>query len=51
MEDRERGYAGQKIILPDDTCDMIAQLANGDARRALNLLEMMVDMAEINDKD
>lgn len=51
MEDRERGYGGQKIILPDDTRDMIAQLANGDARRALNLLEMMVDMAEINDKD
>jgi len=39
MEDRERGYGGQKIILPDDTCYMIAQLANGDARRALNLLE------------
>lgn len=51
MEDRERGYGGQKIILPDDTCDMIAKLAHGDARRALNLLEMMVDMAEINDKD
>lgn len=51
MEDKERGYGGQKIILPDDIRDMIAQLANGDARRALNLLEMMVDMAEINDKD
>ncbi|WP_063657423.1 replication-associated recombination protein A [Candidatus Arsenophonus triatominarum] len=51
MEDRERGYGGQKIILPDDTRDMIAQLANGDARRALNLLEMMVDMADNNDKD
>lgn len=51
MADSQRGYGGQKIILPDDTRDMIAQLVNGDARRALNLLEMMVDMAEIDDKD
>ncbi|MFS1538151.1 MAG: replication-associated recombination protein A [Candidatus Phlomobacter fragariae] len=51
MADSERGYGGQKIILPYDTRDMIAQLVNGDARRALNLLEMMVDIAEINDKD
>lgn len=51
IADSQRGYGSQKIILPDDTRDMIAQLVNGDARRALNLLEMMVDMTEIDDKD
>lgn len=39
MADSQRGYGGQKIILPDDTRDMIALLVNGDARRALNLLK------------
>lgn len=29
---------------------MIAELVNGDARRALNTLEMMADMAEVNSK-
>jgi replication-associated recombination protein RarA len=28
----------------------IAELVNGDARRALNTLEMMADMAEVDDR-
>lgn len=48
MSDKQRGYGGQKIILPDDTRQAIAQWVNGDARRALNTLEMMTDMAEID---
>ncbi|CCW29527.1 replication-associated recombination protein A [Xenorhabdus nematophila] len=48
MNDKERGIGGQNIILPDDTRQMIAELAAGDARRSLNLLEMMSDMAEVN---
>ncbi len=48
MGDKQRGYGGQNIILPDETRLAIAQLVNGDARRALNTLEMMTDMAEIN---
>ena len=48
MTDRVRGYGDQKIILPDETRLAIAQLVNGDARRALNTLEMMADMAEID---
>ncbi len=46
MSDKARGYGGQDIILPDETRKAIAELVNGDARRALNTLEMMADMAE-----
>jgi putative ATPase len=50
MQDSERGYGKENIILPDNTRNMIAELVNGDARRALNTLEMMADMAEVNSK-
>lgn len=46
MEDESRGYGKQNIVLPDNTRRMMAELVNGDARRALNTLEMMADMAE-----
>ena len=46
MADKDRGLGGQHIVLPDDTLRMIAELVNGDARRALNTVEMMADMAE-----
>ena len=48
MDDSERGYGKENIVLPQNTRDMIAELVNGDARRALNTLEMMADMAEVN---
>ena len=48
MQDKERGYGKAPIQLPEKTRKMIAELVNGDARRALNMLEMMVDMAESN---
>ncbi|WP_336797559.1 replication-associated recombination protein A [Erwinia aphidicola] len=48
MQDSERGYGKQNIVLPENTRNMIAELVNGDARRALNTLEMMADMAEVN---
>ncbi|MTD26623.1 replication-associated recombination protein A [Erwinia sorbitola] len=48
MHDSERGYGSENIILPENTRNMIAELVNGDARRALNTLEMMADMAEVN---
>lgn len=46
MGDTSRGLGGQNVILPDSTRKLIAELVNGDARRALNLLEMMADMAQ-----
>nr|WP_205299047.1 replication-associated recombination protein A [Pantoea communis] len=48
MEDSARGYGNSDILLPENTRCMIAELVNGDARRALNTLEMMADMAESN---
>ncbi|WP_338882737.1 replication-associated recombination protein A [Xenorhabdus sp. TH1] len=48
INDTERGIGGQDIVLPDNTRKMIAELVAGDARRSLNLLEMMADMAETN---
>jgi putative ATPase len=48
MTDKARGYGGQNIVLPDETRKAIAELVNGDARRALNTLEMMADMAEVD---
>ncbi|CAH0187132.1 recombination factor protein RarA [bacteria symbiont BFo1 of Frankliniella occidentalis] len=48
MQDSERGYGKENIVLPENTRNMIAELVNGDARRALNTLEMMADMAEVN---
>lgn len=48
MQDSERGYGQENIVLPENTCNRIAELVNGDARRALNTLEMMADMAEVN---
>nr|WP_314264572.1 replication-associated recombination protein A [uncultured Moellerella sp.] len=50
MVDSKRGFGGKNIILPDNTRKQVAQLVNGDARRALNLLEMMADMAEADAK-
>ncbi|KGT94168.1 recombination factor protein RarA [Erwinia typographi] len=50
MKDGERGYGGENIVLPADTRRMVAELVNGDARRALNTLEMMADMAEVDAK-
>lgn len=46
MQDKTRGYGNSDIVLPANTRRMIAELVNGDARRALNTLEMMADMAE-----
>lgn len=48
MQDKDHGYGNSDIVLPDNTRRIIAELVNGDARRALNTLEMMADMAEAN---
>ncbi|MBM3256547.1 MAG: replication-associated recombination protein A, partial [Candidatus Moranbacteria bacterium] len=39
LKDKERGLAGKKIKISDDTIKLISRLANGDARMALNTLE------------
>ncbi|AHG21947.1 recombination factor protein RarA [Chania multitudinisentens RB-25] len=48
MKDAGRGFGGQNVRLPEETKRMLSELVGGDARRALNSLEMMADMAEID---
>ncbi|MEQ4532606.1 MAG: replication-associated recombination protein A [Mixta sp.] len=50
LTDRERGLGKENIELPEATRRSIAELVNGDARRALNTLEMMADMAETDEQ-
>jgi len=46
LDDPERGLGGSSAGADDDALDMLAQLASGDARKALNLLELAVADAE-----
>jgi putative ATPase len=39
LADEERGLGGQGLAADDDALDLIAEAADGDARRALNALE------------
>ena len=42
LEDPERGYGGRDIAASDEVLDYLAHLSFGDARTALNALEMSV---------
>ena len=42
LTDEERGYGLQKVKLDEDALDHIARVAGGDARSALNALELAV---------
>jgi putative ATPase len=46
LEDREHGLGERGLVLAEDLRDRLAQAADGDARRALNLLEIASDLAE-----
>lgn len=46
MDDPERGYGNQNITLLEETRKQIAEFVGGDARRALNTLELLVDMSD-----
>ena len=45
LADEERGLGG-RFSLGDDSIQLIAAAADGDARRSLNLLELSADLAE-----
>ena len=48
LEDPERGLGGECVAAADDVLDLIARAADGDARRALNMLELAAALAEAN---
>lgn len=45
LNDKERGLGNSKITLQEEARDLIVSHANGDARRALNVLEAVCDVA------
>ncbi|WP_394201763.1 replication-associated recombination protein A [Shewanella waksmanii] len=46
LSDNTRGLGKRKLQLEQDVAVLLAKASNGDARRALNLLELMADMVE-----
>jgi len=46
LEDSERGLGGLELRMEPELRDRLAAVADGDARRALNLLEIASDLAE-----
>jgi len=46
LNDNKNGLASENIIINDDCLGMIAKISDGDARRALNLLEIASELAE-----
>lgn len=49
LTDPQRGLGGSGLLLDDDALERIARAADGDARRALNLLEIAAELAEEED--
>ncbi len=50
LSDAERGVAESGVTVEPEGLEVIAQLASGDARKALNLLELLVDDAVSRDE-
>lgn len=42
LADRERGFGGQQVTIRDDAVAELAEMSGGDARQALNALEIAV---------
>lgn len=47
--DEERGLGKRKLILPPDVALKLAKVCDGDARKALNLIELISDMLKDGD--
>lgn len=46
LHDKEKGLGELKFDFPSELKEMLAQAADGDARQALNMLEILTDLAE-----
>jgi len=49
ITDKENGLGRQKLLLKEEALEHICSLADGDARIALNILEVAADLAEPED--
>ncbi|MGD8495818.1 MAG: replication-associated recombination protein A [Gemmatimonadales bacterium] len=45
LEDPERGLGGRELVAEESAVERLAEIADGDARRALNTLETAADLA------
>jgi putative ATPase len=50
LSDAERGLGQMNLTMSDDIVHQLAVVADGDARRSLNLLEIAADLAEETDQ-
>jgi putative ATPase len=50
LGDKERGLGGLELDIGDDSLEFMASTADGDARRALNTLEIAADLVRKEDK-
>lgn len=46
IQDKAKGLGNEHFVLEDNVLQLLAEYVNGDARLALNSLELMADMAE-----
>ncbi|QIR14693.1 replication-associated recombination protein A [Shewanella aestuarii] len=44
LQDKERGFGEKQYVLPDLVAQSLANICEGDARKALNLIELMSDL-------
>ena len=51
LADKENGYGERKIEISEESKNILALAADGDARRCLNLLENAIDMSDDNSID
>jgi putative ATPase len=51
LSDPERGYGSRKIQVDEDALEHLIHVAGGDARNALNALELAVESTPPNDQD
>ena len=50
LTDIERGLGKRQLVLPNEVANSLAQICDGDARKALNLIELMGDLVADNGK-
>ncbi len=50
LTDSERGYGDRSILLEDEALDHLVRVAGGDARSALNALELAVETTEPDER-
>lgn len=51
LEDREKGLGNRQLLITDEQRHFLARAADGDARRALTLLEIAADLADSQNGD